>query len=267
MTRTARPYSFAPERLSSGAAGSVLMVDFQPYSSGKRLGEFVAAGAANLSVQQIEPARDLSGRTDYLSLDELAACYADSYRESGDPYDTVVVGYCSAAVLAVRIAALLTTSRRVRVALLRPSWPDTAMISQTLADVRAEIGAAGEPPPELTDAAQAVLHGISDTLHQDLRALATLHGLDPTSRPLLELLERYQGWFGYLLAAREAVDALRAQAAQPATDLLVLADSAEQAAVPGLAAGSYRRRLVQLPDGAADLVTGELARLLLAELG
>jgi hypothetical protein len=267
MTRTARRSSFAPERLSSGAAGSVLIVDFQPYSTGRRLGELVAAGAENLSVQQIEPARDLSGRTDYLSLDELAIRYADSYRESGDPHDTVVVGYCSAAVLAVRIAALLTTSRRVRVALLRPTWPDTAMIGETLAEVRAEIGAAGEPAPELTDAAQAVLHGISDTLHGDLRALATLHSLDPTSRLLLELLDRYQGWFGYLLAARAAVDALRTQAAQPPADLLVLAESAEQATAPGLAPGSYRRRLVQLPDGGADLVTGELARLLLAELG
>jgi hypothetical protein len=267
MTRTASPSSFAPERLSSGTAGSVLMVDFQPYSSGKRLGEFVAAGAVNLAVQQIEPARDLSGNTGYLSLDELAARYAESYHRSGDPHDTVVVGYCSAAVLAVRIATLLAGSRRVRVALLRPSWPDTTMVGETLADVRAEIGAAGERPPELTGVGQAVLHGISDTLHRDLRALATLHGLDPDGRPLLELLERYQGWFGYLLAAREAVDELRTRAARPPTDLLVLADSAEQATVPGLVSGSYRRRLVQLPDGAADLVTGELARLLLAELG
>ncbi|HJQ01699.1 MAG TPA: hypothetical protein VJ851_08870 [Jatrophihabitans sp.] len=267
MTRTASPSSFAPERLSSGAAGSVLLVDFQPYSSGKRLGDFVAADATNVSVQQIEPARDLSGRTDYLSLDEIAAHYADAYRECADPDDTMVVGYCSAAVLAVRIAALLTNSRRVRVALLRPTWPDTAMISEILGDVRAEIGAAGEPPPELVAAPQAVLHGISDTLHRDLRALASLHGLDPTSRPLLELLERYQGWFGYLLAAREAVDGLTGRASQPPAEVLVLAESAEQAAVPGLAAGSYHRRLVQLPDGAADLVTGELARLLLAELG
>jgi hypothetical protein len=266
MTRTASS-SFAPERLSSGTAGSVLVVDFQPYSSGKRLGELVAAGADNLTVHQIEPARDLSCRSDYLSLDELSTEYANSYRGSGDPSETVVVGYCSAAVLAIRTAERLATSHRVRIVLLRPTWPDNTMISETLADVRAEIGAAGELLPELAGEPQTVLHGVSEMLHGDLQALANLHGLDPTGRPLLELLERYQGWFGYLLAAREAVEGRRAEAATPPADLLVLAESAEQAVVPGLAAGSYHRRLVNLPDAAADLATGELARLLLAELG
>jgi len=253
--------SFLPERLSSGTAGSVLVVDFQPYSSGKRLGELIAAGAPDRAVQQIEPARDLAARRDYLSLDELADEYASNCRAAGD---TVLVGYCSAAILAVRLADRLPGSR---VVLLRPTWPDTAMVTETLADVRAELGAAGELAPELAGAAADVLGRLSDTLHRDLRALANLHGLDPTARPLLELLERYQGWFGYLLAARAAVDGVRGRADRPSTDLLALADSAEQAAVPGLAAGSYRRRLVHLPDGATELATAELARLLLAELG
>ena len=176
----------------------------------------------------------------------------------------MLVGYCSAAILALRLADRLPGSR---VVLLRPTWPDTAMIAETLADVRAELGAAGEPAPELTGAAPDVLGLLSDTLHRDLKALASLHGLDPTGRPVLELLERYQGWFGYQLAARAAVDGLRGQADRPSIDLLALADTAEQAAIPGLAAGSYRRRLVHLPDGAAELATAELARLLLAELG
>jgi hypothetical protein len=266
MTRTASS-SFAPERLSSGSAGSVLIVDFQPYSSGKRLGELVAAGADDLAVQQVEPARDLSVRSDYVSLDELATEYASAYRGTGDPTNTVVVGYCSAAVLAVRTAELLGGSHQVKVVLLRPTWPDSTMIGEILADVRAELGAAGEPLPELAGPAQAVLHGVTDLLHADLRALANLHGLDAASRPLLELLERYQGWFGYLFAAREAVDGRRAQLSTPPAELLVLADSAEQAVVPGLATGSYDRRLVHLPDAAADLATAELARLLLAELG
>lgn len=253
--------SFVPERLSSGTSGSVLMVDFQPYSSGKRLGELIAAGAPDRAVQQIEPARDLAARRDYLDLDGLADEYASSYVPAGD---TVLVGYCSAAILAVRLADRLPGSR---VVLLRPTWPDTAMVAETLADVRAELGAAGEPPPDLAGAGADVLGRLSDTLHRDLQALANLHGLDSTSRPLLELLERYQGWFGYLLAARAAVDGVREQRNQPATDLLALADSAEQAAVPGLAAGSYRRRLVHVPDEAPELATAELARLLLAELG
>jgi hypothetical protein len=255
--------SFVPERLSSGTVGSVLVVDFQPYSTGKRLGELIAAGAPDRTVQQIEPARDLAARHDYLGLDELADEYASSCRVAGDPADAVLVGYCSAAVLAVRLAERLASSR---VILLRPTWPDTAMIADTLADVRAEIGAAGEPAPELVGAAPDVLGRLSDTLHRELQALANLHSLDPTSRLVLELLERYQGWFGYLLAARAAVDELRGRADRSPVDLLTLADSAEQAAVPGLTTGSYRRRLVHLPDAPAELATAELARLLLAEL-
>lgn len=258
MTGTVR--SFLPERLSSGTAGSVLVVDFQPYSSGKRLGELIAAGAPERAVQQIEPARDLAARRDYRSLDELADEYASSYQPADAP---VLVGYCSAAILAIRLADRLPGSR---VLLVRPTWPDTAMVAETLADVRAELGAAGEPAPELTGATADVLARLSDTLHRDLKTLATMHGLDPAGRPLLELLERYQGWFGYLLSARAAVDDLRDRADRPSTDLLALADSAEQATVPGLAAGSYRRRLVHLPGGAPELATAELARLLLAEL-
>jgi len=238
-----RQSPLVPQQLSNGTAASVLVVDFQPYATGRRLGELLAAEELDLSVYQLEPARDLVGRQGYLPLTEMAAEYAESFTGLDQAASTTVLGYCSGAVLALRIAELLAADRRVAVTLLRPTWPGLDTIAGMLAAVRAELGTATDPPPGLSGAPEAVLAGIDRLLNAELRALAERHGLEPDSGPLLELAERYRGWFGYLLAVQDAGSNRLA----PGLALDLLLDEAESCAVPGIEPGRYHCRRLALP--------------------
>lgn len=232
-----------PQRLSSGTEASVLVVDFQPYATGRRLGELLAGEQLGLSVYQLEPARDLVGEPGYLPLAEMAAEYAESFTGLDRTASTTVLGYCSGAALALRIAELLAPDRPVAVTLLRPTWPGLDTIAGMLAAVRAELGPATDPSPELSGAPDAVLTNIDRLLNAELRALAERYGLEPDSGPLLELAERYRGWFGYLLAVRDAGSVSLA----PGLALDLLLDEAESCEVPGIEPGDYRCRRFALP--------------------
>lgn len=234
----------------------MLVVDFQPFATGRRLGELLAGEDLGLAISQLEPARDLVGR-DYLPLDELAAEYADSFEQMDCAPATTVLGYCSGAVLALRIAERLAGDRQVGVVLLRPTWPGPEMIAAMLSKVRSELGTPTGPAPELAAEPDRVLAQIGQLLHAELRALAELHGLDPDSGPLFELLDRYRGWFGYLLAAQDGLRARRV----PELDLQVLLEESESAAVPWFEPGSYRCRRLWLAEDDAR-ATEQLARAL-----
>jgi hypothetical protein len=246
----------APERLSSGSAASVLVVDFQPFATGRRLGELLAAdaGQQDLAVFQLEPARDLVGRG-YQPLERLAAEYAEEFRHEDATPVTTVLGYCSGALLALRIAERLAAHRQVSVVLLRPSCPDLDAIAGMLAAVRSELRASAGGLPELGGEPSEALAGIEQVLHADLRALAEGYGLDPDSGPLTELLERYRGWFGYLLAVRDGLRDRRVPELEP---LLLLGES-DSADLPFLPPGGYRCQRVRLPDDDAQ-ATEQLAR-------
>lgn len=253
--------ALVPQRLSSGSAASVLVVDFQPFVSGRRLGELLAAEDLDRSVYQLEPARDLAGRPGYTSLAELAAEYTESFLRLDQAASTTVLGYCSGAILALRIAELLAAERPVAVTLLRPTWPGLDTIAGMLATVRAELGTSTGPPPELTGAPATVLAGIDQLLQAELRALAERHGLDPGSGPLLELAERYRGWFGYLLAAQDAGGARPV----PGVALELLLDQDEPCDVAGIEPGGYRCRRFALPADDAQ-ATERLAAVLAQQL-
>jgi hypothetical protein len=251
-----------PERLASGSAASVLVVDFQPFTTSRRLGELIAELEPGVAVYQIEPARDLVGRS-YRSLAEMAGEYAASFTAADSAPVTTVLGYCSGAALAVRIAERLAGSRELSTVLLRPTWPGPELIGGILAKIRSELGTAPGPGPDLTGEPQPTLDHVLDILHAELRALAQTHGLDPSSRPLTELLQRYQGWFSYLLAAQ---DGLREQRGAAELDLQVVLDEAEPAEVPGFEPGSYRCRRLRLDSDDAR-ATEQLAQAVSGRFG
>lgn len=247
--------TLVPERLSGGSSASVLVVDFQPFATGRRLGELLAADPAqrDLSIFQLEPARDLAA-SDYRPVDELAAGYAEALLAEDQAPVSTVLGYCSGALLALRIAERLAGHRPVDVLLLRPSWPDTETIAGMLARVRAELSAAG-PAPRLDAEPAAALAGIEQVLHADLRALAETHGLDPDAGPLAELLQRYRGWFGYLLAVRDGLRTGRPPRLAPH----VLLDESEDAALPFADPAAHRTERLRLPADDTE-ATEQLAR-------
>lgn len=272
MRQRSRP-ALLVERLATGTAGSVLVADFQPFAAGPRLAERLADGSHRLAVYQLDPARDLAGLPDYLPLDELADGYAERFAElctaggsdrgseCGSAVGSTVIGYCSAAALALRIAARLAADRPVRVLLARPTWPDARLIGSILDSVRAELGGTGGAAPELTGEPPEVLAELVELLRAELRELARGHGLDPAGRPLIELAERYRAWFGYLLAAQDALR--RPWSAE--LELRVYADELEPAGVPWYEPAAYRRQLLALGQD-EDAAAGRLADALLRQL-
>ncbi|MGI8665645.1 MAG: hypothetical protein ACR2N4_06415 [Jatrophihabitans sp.] len=259
MAQRLRP-AIEPERLTTGPAGSVLVADFQPFA-GHRLGESIASAGPGLAVQQLDPARDLAGSSSFLPLEEIAERYARRFADTDTAPAVTVIGCGSAAVLALRIAALLAGTRTVDTVLVRPVWPGPGLIGAILATVRSELGLGSAAAPALTGDPATVWERVTALLQAEVRGLAVAHGLDAEAGPLLELLERYRGWFGYLLAAQDALG-------EPWTsglDLRVYLDTHRTAAVPWRRPATYDCRLLAPPvDKAAP--SEHLARVLLGDL-
>lgn len=193
-------------------------------SGGARASD-AAAPAAEVTICQLDPARDFARSLDddprAPSLDEAAAHYTELIREACPHQDVTIAADCSASALALRIAAGLEAPRtsagrdggppeRTAVVLLRPVWPDTALVREILDDLRAEVrsglrGATATATPELAGGPDAALDAALGVLRADLDALAAQHGIDPRGRTIADLYGRYRGWLGYLLAAREAL--------------------------------------------------------------
>ncbi|MEC3992630.1 hypothetical protein VSR01_03340 [Actinacidiphila sp. DG2A-62] len=233
-----RPVSSAPrlaERLAAAVRGEAAEAEDEGRHPGRDGGERpgdarasqAAAPAAEVTICQLDPARDFARSLDddprAPSLDEAAAHYAELIREACPHQDVTIAADCSASALALRIAAALETPQpsaerdggppgRTAVVLLRPVWPDTALVREILDELRAEVrsglrGATAAATPELAGGPDAALDAALDVLRADLDALAAQHGIDPRGRTIADLYGRYRGWLGYLLAAREALRA------------------------------------------------------------
>jgi hypothetical protein len=132
-----------PERLADGNAEPVFAADFQRMSSAPRFGGLLNADDAGHPIYQAVPVGYLAGCDDYWSLCDLAVLYSDEFLSTETAATAVtIVGYCSAADLSLRIAELVARSCEVHAILVRPTWPDNAMIGSELARLRAGMGTA-----------------------------------------------------------------------------------------------------------------------------
>ena len=264
---------FTAHRLTTGRGNSVLVADFQPVSTVRRLGALLGDQGTDLAVCQLDPAQDLTRGAALTSLDEMAAEYAASFQAVDSAPRTTVIGYCSAAALALRIADRLAQDeigrrRRVDVLLARPTWPDEELIGLILAKIRSDLGAETGPADkalaglDLSGTAAESLIAVEELLRSDLRALAAMHGLDPDSGPMRELLGRFRGWLGFLLTARSALRSpwVRGLSVQ------VCADVTDNAYVPWFEPGSYAVATARFSEDEAA-AGAELARALLGRLG
>jgi hypothetical protein len=233
-----------PDRIEIPEAGVVLVADARPFAAGPRLGDLLTDGG--LAVHQVDPVEGLADIGPGGALDGLAKHYAATVSGAA-----VVVGHCSAAPLALRIAQLLDFPATV---LVRPTWPDRPLIGQILQEVRSGLRATDPTPVPET------LSDVDRVLDADLDRLTGAHGIDPAGGPLRELRDRYQRWFGYLFAAADA-----APVAWPrgrTVDVLADADTT----VPDLAPGTCRHTVIAPPEEEA-LATRYLAEKLLDRLG
>lgn len=249
--------------LVAGAAKPVLVADFQAFSSAPRLSHMVSGRAAGRPVYQVDPLDALSQDRPYISIADLAAEAVDSFTSS-QPADgpVFVIGYCSAAALAVHIATLLARSREATAVLLRPSWPDAKGIEEQFAMLAANVGARQLSCPELDGDPDSCVRRMAELLRAEIAALVTAQGLDASADTFGELLLTYRSWLAFLLACRNDSPERRAGGTAAVT---VLTEAPDHASVPGLPPGEFS--VTPLPPlGDDNPVTPEVVDRVVAHL-
>lgn len=251
-------------QLGSGAADPVLVADFQAFSSATRLSELLSERMVDQPVFQIDPLGLLSGNRLYASLPELAAASADAFQRSGAEHgQVVVVGHCSAAGLALRVADLLAARRTVTAVLVQPSWPDDEHVTTRFAEFGARLGMAARPCPDLDADPCQVVSAMEQALREETVALAVSRGLDASAGVFADLLAWYRSWLAFLLACRN--DTLTERAAGGAA-VTVLSDSPGPVTFAGIGKRAYR--VCEFPALAqAGTATHELADLVAPHVG
>lgn len=194
-------------RLAAGEREPLLVVDFDGFTDAPNLSVLLAEQASDRPVYQVDPIGFLSGRRPYLPLPDLAAAAAGAFASCGEASErTFVVGYCSSAALALRIAGLTATASTGTVLLVRPTWPDEQMVTDTFDQICEGIGGSARQCPGLDGDPAEVLAAMTGILAEELAALAERMGLGQSAEPFSELLDRYHAWLGFLLASRADIE-------------------------------------------------------------
>jgi hypothetical protein len=193
------------ELLVPGDRAAIVLVDFA-FSSDGVLRAALGEPVAGHSVSRLDPVAELAGVSDVAvlpGLDELAAGYARSIAGAiGEP--TVLVGYCGAARLAVAVVDELATltGHRPELLLVEPTWVEAGLIRLDLAEALLRLGGDAGIAAEIELNLPAVLGVLGDAVETRLRS----RGVDADEIELTRelLLERYRGFFGFLLATAAA---------------------------------------------------------------
>jgi len=244
-------------RLSPGEADPILVADFQAMSMSPRMSEMLSERIPGRAVFQIDPIGVLSEDRHYVPLPELAAVCAGEFSGAGADYGHVhVVGHCSAAPLALRVAGLLSATRPVTAVLVNPTWPGDDDVTAKFTEFISKFGPATRTTPDLTADPDLVVSGMEQLLLDEVIALAASRGLSGSAGAFTDLTVWYRAWLAFLLAGRN--DTQIALAAGRAA-VTVLSDSPSTVTVPGRSADAYLVR--ELPLQPVGTVTPELAEL------
>lgn len=271
-----------PRQLTTGAGAPILVVDFVPLSAGASLSSLLGASSRGHPVYAIDPVSDLVVHQNYLSVADLASAYAAAFLNAepgGSPGPAgpaglsgttlphiFVIGYCSAAPLALHIARLLTSTREISITLVRPSWPDATEIALEFAALRKGLGVVDPSSPNSDGDPEDAIADMTKILHGDLISMATEHGLDIASAVLTELLNRYRAWLAFLVAGRQAEPMAPAGGPPPppTPSIEVFTGTADDAIPPEFDVASCRITRLPILDQ-EPYATPELAELVLAQ--
>lgn len=210
--------------LSPGQLSPVLLVDFLMFSDKPTLATLLQQGAGPRGLYQIDGVRAFAAAGPRPSLTELSAvCAAALERLPVEP--VVVVGYCSAAVLALSIWERLRglSAPRPALILVNPSLVDDELIRTSFAEMQESLGARPAPGLPGAVALDTMLAALADQIAAKLAA----EELDQDEIELMSevLIERYAHWLGFLVASRDVV------AAPPGTPVQAVL-SADQSFLP-----------------------------------
>jgi len=249
-------------QITAGEARPVLVADFQAFSSAPRLSHLISTRAQGQPVYQVDPLNALSGDRAYVSLADMAAEAAEEFDRSGPADGPVsVIGYCSAAALALHVATLLARSQPTVAVLLRPSWPDTEMITTQFATLAANLRTSGRSSPVLDGDPDACVTSMEQMLRADIAALAASQGLEGAEDTFTELLMTYRSWLSFLLACRNDPRSAWADGGAAVTVLTEL----PEASVPRLSPSAVKQERLPAP-GDKNPVTPEVVDLVVAQV-
>lgn len=249
-------------RLSPGGANPILVADFQAISMAPRLSEMLSERIQGRAVFQIDPIGMLSGKRLYVPLPELAAACAGEFLASGaDSGGVLVIGHCSAAPLALRVAGLLAPARSVTAVLVNPTWPGDDHVTVKFAEFLTKFGPATRPAPDLNADPDLIVSAMEQVLLDEVNALAASRGLSSSAGAFSDLTVWYRAWLAFLLAGRNDTRIGRAAGQAAVT---VLTDSPSTVTVPGRTKSAYLVR--ELPAQPVGTVTPELAEIVAAHV-
>jgi hypothetical protein len=237
-------------------------VDFTPFSASQRIAEILSRHRRTHAIYQVDPVTDLAITPAYRPIEELAAGYASLFGDGARPSrPALVIGYCSAAALSLRVADRIAgAAARVVSVLVQPIWPDDALICEQFEAFRRDLGAGQGSCPVLAGNPGAALQRMQEVLAGDLRTMAEGSGLNASSEVLSQLLARYTAWLGFLLASRDSL----LQPWRPELPVHLVAGTSAEQVIPWAGLPSQVTRL-PVPDdelvkasGFAELLLGFL---------
>ncbi|MFJ8487812.1 hypothetical protein ACIRBZ_05430 [Streptomyces sp. NPDC094038] len=202
------------EQLADGSGTPVLVVDFLQFTAARPLGSVLTAPAGR-PVFRADPVGDLTRIPGCPGLPALADGYAklclDSAALGGRP--PLVVGYCSAAALALRVAERLggPSGAPCHTVLVQPSWPTEARAWEDWESFSAQWSDGARPPlahpVHQGGEPEAVLEHMMSALEAQTSTAAERRGLGtPEGRALVrDLLDRYRAWLAFQLAVAHDV--------------------------------------------------------------
>ncbi|MFG2605963.1 amino acid adenylation domain-containing protein [Streptomyces sp. NPDC048514] len=245
--------------LRPGTGRPVVVVDFNEFTARRTLSELVSETGSDRALFRIDAVNGPAAGTGR-GIAELADAYAAELNRMEVRPD-VVLGYCSAATLALHLARALAGGdggRLPRTILVEPSWMTPEIIGEDVAALCAKLagGPVEEYGGELSE--EAILRRLRAALTEKLRADAVPEADIEFCLP--HLTDRYRAWFGFLLRTLGTP-----VPAGILPDAVVLGDDGQRFLHPDWPADRVRVERLALPTGAllADAATGPLLERLM----
>lgn len=194
------------ETLAVGAGRPIVVFDFVPLSTGPTAGDTITRAQPSRLILRADVVADITGDAETRPLADLSTRYADAVAAvSAKSVD--IVGYCSAAPLALAVSAELENrGTKVVTVLAAPAFPDRDLVHTELAEIRRTIGGAKDPTVSLPAEFAMAARRIRETIVTDLAVAADHRGMSPAQAEMLRDLlgGRYIAWLCYLLSAADA---------------------------------------------------------------
>lgn len=219
MTSAARITPSLELLTDAGGGPVIVVVDFVPFSAARRLGPLLRTHRTHQQVYQVDPVADLAAADSYVPLRDLSSAYSRALTARGiADQPLVIIGYCSAAALALQICTDLAPRDEVLPLLVQPTRPDAEMVAAEFSRIRASLGVSTEECPPLKGTQENILRELEALLRLDMTVMAQAKGLAPTSTVFTDFLTRYRSWLGFLLASSEPI---RPFPGQPSVGVIV----------------------------------------------